>query len=173
MPPALHTHNYHFMLRFVSFRSPYLFYLLTVGVEVVYFHLIKHTPQSVGILWTRDRPVAETSQPDNTNTVQDKESHPRGIQTHDPSKRSAADLRLRPRGHCDQQNLAPTGIRSPDPPALNESLYRLRYPGRLHASCHNKQGWRRTVFGEILGLSSSILFTELHTSILCPLLLTF
>jgi hypothetical protein len=30
-------------------RSPYLFYLLTAGVEVVYFHLItlRHTPQSV------------------------------------------------------------------------------------------------------------------------------
>ena len=27
------------------------------------------------------------------------------------------------------ENLAPTGIRSPDRPARNESLYRLRYPG--------------------------------------------
>jgi hypothetical protein len=47
----------------VSFRSPSLFYLLTAGVEVVYFHLItlRHTPQSVGLLWTRDRPDAETS----------------------------------------------------------------------------------------------------------------
>jgi small neutral amino acid transporter SnatA (MarC family) len=38
-------------------------YLFTVGVEVVYFHLItlRHAPQSVGFLWTRDRPVAETS----------------------------------------------------------------------------------------------------------------
>jgi hypothetical protein len=46
-----------------SFRSPYLFYLLTAGVEAVYFHLItlRHTPQSVELLWTRDRPVAETS----------------------------------------------------------------------------------------------------------------
>jgi hypothetical protein len=36
----------------VSFRSPYVFYLLTAGVEVVYFHLItlRHTPQSVGLL---------------------------------------------------------------------------------------------------------------------------
>jgi hypothetical protein len=44
-------------------RSPSLFYLLTVGVEVVYFHLItlRHTPQSVALLWTRDRPVARTS----------------------------------------------------------------------------------------------------------------
>jgi hypothetical protein len=47
---------------FVSFRSP-SFYLFTVRVEGFYFHLItlKHTPQSVGLLWTRDRPVAETS----------------------------------------------------------------------------------------------------------------
>jgi hypothetical protein len=38
--------------------------LFTVGVEgFCNFHLItlKHTPQSVGSLWTRDRPVAETS----------------------------------------------------------------------------------------------------------------
>ena len=27
------------------------------------------------------------------------------------------------------ENLTPTGIRSPDRPARNESLYRLRYPG--------------------------------------------
>jgi hypothetical protein len=48
----------------VSFRSPYIFYLLTTGVEVLFlFHLITlgHTPQSLGLLWPRDRPVAETS----------------------------------------------------------------------------------------------------------------
>jgi hypothetical protein len=47
----------------VSFRSPYLFCLPTVGVEVVYLHLItlKHTSQSAELLWTRDQPVAETS----------------------------------------------------------------------------------------------------------------
>jgi hypothetical protein len=38
-------------------------YLFTAGVEGFYFHLItlRHTPQMVGLLWTRDRPVAETS----------------------------------------------------------------------------------------------------------------
>jgi hypothetical protein len=38
-------------------------YLFTAGVGGFYFHLItlRHTPQSVGLLWTRDRPVAETS----------------------------------------------------------------------------------------------------------------
>jgi hypothetical protein len=37
-------------------------YLFRVGVEGFYFHLIivKHTPQSVEPLWTRDRPVTET-----------------------------------------------------------------------------------------------------------------
>jgi hypothetical protein len=52
-----------FLLAFISFRSPSLIYLLTVGVEVVYFHLVtlRHTPQSVGLLWTSDQPDAETS----------------------------------------------------------------------------------------------------------------
>jgi hypothetical protein len=38
-------------------------YLCTVGVDGLYLQLItlKHTPQSVRLLWTRDRPVAETS----------------------------------------------------------------------------------------------------------------
>jgi hypothetical protein len=47
----------------VSFPSPSLFYVLTVGVEVVYFHLItlRHKPQSVGLHWTRDWSVSETS----------------------------------------------------------------------------------------------------------------
>jgi hypothetical protein len=39
--------------------------------------------------------------PDNTNTVQDIHA-PGGIRTHDPSKRSAADLRFRPHGHWDR-----------------------------------------------------------------------
>jgi hypothetical protein len=87
----------------VSFRSPYFFYLLTVGVEAVCLFSLDHThtPQSVGLLWTRDRPVAETA--DNTNRAQEKNIHaPVGIRTHDPSKRSAAGLLLRLRGHWDR-----------------------------------------------------------------------
>jgi hypothetical protein len=57
------TNEFYLIRNIVSFRSPYLFYLLTAGVEVVYFHLVtlRHTPQSVGLLWTRDRPFTETS----------------------------------------------------------------------------------------------------------------
>jgi hypothetical protein len=95
-----------FVLSFVrSFvRRPDLFCLHTVGVEVVYFHLItlRHTLKSVGLLWTRAGP-SQRPTPDNTNTVQETNIHaPSGIPTHDPSKRSAADLRLRPRGHWDR-----------------------------------------------------------------------
>jgi hypothetical protein len=48
-------------IRFVVLPS--YTYLFTADVVRFYFHLItlKHTPQSVGLLWTRDRPVAETS----------------------------------------------------------------------------------------------------------------
>jgi hypothetical protein len=84
-----------------SFLSPSLFYLFTAGVEVVYFHLItlRHTSQWVGLLWTRDRPVAETTIWQHKYSTRHKHPCPCGIRTHDPSKSTAADLRLRPRGN--------------------------------------------------------------------------
>jgi hypothetical protein len=92
---------------YVSFRSPSLFYLLTAGVDVVYLHLItlRHTPQSVGLLWTRDRPVAETSTWQYRHSQETNIHAPGGIRTYDPSKRSVADLRLRPRGHWDRPTI--------------------------------------------------------------------
>jgi hypothetical protein len=60
-PPNKRSCNEEF--RFVAFRSPSLFYLLVYSrCRGILFSLItlKHTPQSVGLLWTRDRPVAET-----------------------------------------------------------------------------------------------------------------
>jgi hypothetical protein len=51
------NHNIHFVV------LPSSTYLFTTGVVGFYFHLItlRLTPQSVGLLWTGDRPVAETS----------------------------------------------------------------------------------------------------------------
>ena len=44
--------------------------------------------------------------PDNTQNSQETNNHaPGGIRTHNPSKRAAADPRLRPRGHWDRQNV--------------------------------------------------------------------
>ena len=59
-------------------------------------------PQSVGLLWTSDHPVAETSTWQHT-TLTTNIHAPGGIRTHDFSRRVAVDLRLRPRGHWDRQ----------------------------------------------------------------------
>jgi hypothetical protein len=87
-----------------SHHSPSLFYLLTVGVEVVYFHLLtlRHAPQLVGLRWTTDCPVAETSTSQHKHSQETNIHVPGGIRTHDPSKRSATDLHLRPRSHWDR-----------------------------------------------------------------------
>jgi hypothetical protein len=66
--------------------------------------LITHNdaPQSVGLLWTSDQFVADTSTWQLTTRVTNIHA-PRGIRTHDRSRRAAADLRLRPRGHWDRR----------------------------------------------------------------------
>jgi hypothetical protein len=85
-------------------HSPYLFYLLTAGVEVVYFHLItlrhttvSRTPLDEGSARHRDLHLT-TQHPQETNI-----HAPGGFRTHDPSKRSAADLCLRLCGHWDRR----------------------------------------------------------------------
>jgi hypothetical protein len=58
------------------------------------------TPQSAGLLWTRDQLVAETSTWQYTTLTRDRHPcPPGGIRTHNPSKRAGVDPRLRPRGH--------------------------------------------------------------------------
>jgi hypothetical protein len=71
--------------------------------------LITHNdaPQSVGLLWTSDQLVAETSTWQHTQ--QTNIHAPGGIRTNDRSMRAAVDLRLKPRGHWDRQ---PNVIRS-------------------------------------------------------------
>jgi len=84
----------------LSFFVDYSWLLLfTVDVEG-YCGTWSHsdTPYSVGLLWTSDRPVAETS--DNIQHSQETEFHSAGgIRTRNPSNREAADPHLRPRGH--------------------------------------------------------------------------
>jgi hypothetical protein len=64
------------VLQNITLRSPFLFCLLTVRVEVIYFRLVtlRHTPQSIGLLWTSDRPVAEISTLQHKHCTRDK--HP-------------------------------------------------------------------------------------------------
>ena len=61
-------------------------------------HTHTHTPNSVGLLWMSDQSVTETSTLQHTTFTTD-------IHAHSPSRRAAADQRLRPRGHWDRPNL--------------------------------------------------------------------
>jgi len=65
--------------------------------------LITHNdaPQSVGLLWTSDRPVAETSTSQHT-TITTNIHVSGGILTHDHSRRAAEEPRLGPRDHWDR-----------------------------------------------------------------------
>jgi hypothetical protein len=61
--------------------------------------VFRHT---VGLLWTSDQPVSETSTCTGQHNIETQETNVhalRGIRTRDPSNQAAADLRLRPRGY--------------------------------------------------------------------------
>jgi hypothetical protein len=61
------------------------------------------TTQSVGLLWTSDQPVPETSTWQHTQQSQRRTIRAPGrIRTRNPSKRAAGDPRLRPLGHWDR-----------------------------------------------------------------------
>ena len=53
-----------------------------------------------------------------------------------------------------RQNVAPTGIRSPDRAARSESLYRLSHPGPFN-NCFMK-----TFYGELVGVFAALFFTR-------------
>jgi hypothetical protein len=53
-------------------------------------------------------------------------------------------------GWMDPENLAPTGVRTPDRPVRSKSLYRLRYPGRqLNRYILKKYDENPAIFGEV------------------------
>jgi hypothetical protein len=61
--------------------------------------VFRHT---VGLLWTGDQLLAETSTCTGQHNIETQETNInalRGIRTRDPSNQAAADLRLRPRGY--------------------------------------------------------------------------
>ena len=73
---------------------------------------------TVGILWTSDRPVADTATWYNTTLSRDKHD-PRDIRTHNPTKRERPQTQLlRPRGHWDRSwlPLIILNMQPPQPP---------------------------------------------------------
>jgi hypothetical protein len=77
-----------------------------------------NTPHSVGLLWTNDRPVAETSTWQHTTLTRDRHPWLGGIRTLSPSKRAAADPLLRQRSHLDR-------------PLFNITLIKFNHPSQL------------------------------------------
>jgi len=67
------------------------------------FKINSDTLRSVGFLWTSDQPDAETCTWQLTTLAETDIHDPDVIRTHNPSKRAAANPRLRPRGHWDRQ----------------------------------------------------------------------
>ena len=83
-------------------HGPWPLHCSDLEITHTHTHTHTHTPQSVGLLWTSDRPVAETSISRHTTLTTDIHA-PSGNQTHNPSKRAAADPRLRARCRRDGQ----------------------------------------------------------------------
>jgi hypothetical protein len=105
MVALLHIHLQKHYENIVSFRSPSLFYLLVhsrcrgclVSLDHTQTHTtVSRTPLDEGSARRRDLYLT-------TQTLYKRQKNPCSgeIRTHDPSKRSAADPRLRPRGHWD------------------------------------------------------------------------
>ena len=69
--------------------------------------LITHNDASqlVGLLWTGDQLVAETTIWQHTTLTTDKHPCLGGIRTHNLSRQAALDLRLRPRGYWDRRRI--------------------------------------------------------------------
>ena len=86
----------------------FLIYVLSVSTLLpthcrygqLLLHLVTHNdaPQSVGLLWTSDRPVAETSTWQHKALPRHRHAHG-GIRTCNFDQRAAADPCLSPRGH--------------------------------------------------------------------------
>jgi hypothetical protein len=87
------------------------------------------TPHSVVLLWTSDQPDAEVSTWQHTTLTTDTHVFG-GIQNHSPSKRAAADPRLRRRGHRDRRSEPVT--------RLNGEIFNVR---RLHSLGWTTDTW--------------------------------
>ena len=90
------------LLFFFSWRDSPLVGLGLLISRGLFFQITHNAiSQSVGLPWTSDQLVAETSTWQHTTLTTDIHA-PGGIRTHDLSRRAAVDLRLRPRGHWER-----------------------------------------------------------------------
>jgi len=102
-PEYGHFHTYIYLPKYTSSYSPPPMAqqpLVSQGLLIIEA-LTSHsdTPHSTGLLWRSDQPDAENSTRQNTTLTREEIHDPGGIRTSNPSKRAAADPRLRPCGH--------------------------------------------------------------------------
>ena len=86
------------------------------------------SPHSVGLLWTSDRPVAETPILQHTKVKGDRHPYFFGIRNRNLSMRAAVDPRLRPLGHWDRRSSLYLLAISIALPWLLTFLERLQFP---------------------------------------------
>jgi len=100
--PGVHPASSTMRTRIFSRSKVYIFIDIhgstaVLGLGLLYEVALSHsdTPYSAGLFWMSDRTAVETSTWQHTHHSKDTDVHaPRGIQTRNPSKRSAADPRL-------------------------------------------------------------------------------
>ena len=89
------------------------FYRASASSHTTYLITHSDAPQSVGLLWTNDQSVAETSTWQHTTLTTDKHPCPRVVfEPMIAGRRTAVDLRLRPRGYLDRQCIKIVGEKS-------------------------------------------------------------
>jgi hypothetical protein len=102
--PPVYAAWIHYILVFRNKIFLTFFYASTALVSLGLLIVEVSRSHSVEILWTRDRPFAETSILQRTSLERDRHPCPCGIRKPNPCKQEAADPRLRPRGHWDRHS---------------------------------------------------------------------
>ena len=95
---------------FLGFRSLWLYFSQPrSGVQPPHsqaFHITQNDAKhSAGLLWTSDQSDSETSTWQHKTLTTNKFPCPGAIRTHNLRRRTAVDLRIRPRGHWDRHTL--------------------------------------------------------------------
>ena len=143
----LHTCNFWETFLIVSCKSPrqsvsskicFLFFFLGTTaqrhdrliLEVSRSHAM--TLQSVGLIWTRDRPVAETSTSQHTQHSQETDIHaPGGIRMRNSIKRAATDPLFRPLSHWFRHSFLLVSLHWPYSPWRTLAFFRINFRASL------------------------------------------
>jgi hypothetical protein len=107
-----HSRKCHHKNSLRTILLPHFFNMTQQSLVVQGFFIIEDsrshsdTPHSIGLLWTSDRPDAETSTWQHATLTTDI-NVPGSIRTRNPSKRVTANPRLRPHGHQNRLSFPP------------------------------------------------------------------